>query len=103
MIPLIQATTEETTGTIYEADLDLSVPRVRDLPADANWTPESFSTQMLEIILDVASRRYTPKPLWEGKHRFPIYAGIARHLDVKRRAHLKSKHETRVSRSEELR
>ena len=54
MIPLIQATTEETTGSIYEADLDL-------LPTDENWTSESFSAQMLEIILEVTSRRYTPK------------------------------------------
>ena len=69
MIPLIQATTEETTGAIYEADLDL-------LPADENWTPESFSVQMLEIILAVASRRYTPKLYGKGNTDFQFTRGL---------------------------
>jgi altronate dehydratase len=69
MIPLIQATTEETTGSIYEADLDL-------LPADENWTPEDFSAQMLEVILDVASRRYTPKLYGKGNTDFQFTRGL---------------------------
>ena len=69
MIPLIQATTEETTGSIYEADLDL-------LPADANWTPEGFSTQMLEAVLEVASRRYTPKLYGKGNTDFQFTRGL---------------------------
>ena len=69
MIPLIQATTEETTGSIYEADLDL-------LPADENWTPEGFSAQMLEIILEVASRRYTPKLYGKGNTDFQFTRGL---------------------------
>ena len=69
MIPLIQATTEETTGSVYEADLDL-------LPADENWTPESFSAQMLEIILEVASRRYTPKLYGKGNTDFQFTRGL---------------------------
>ena len=69
MIPLIQATTEGTTGSIYEADLDL-------LPADENWTPERFSVQMLETILEVASRRYTPKLYGKGNIDFQFTRGL---------------------------
>ena len=69
MIPLIQATTEETTGAIYEADLDL-------LPSDENWTPEDFSAQMLESILEVASRRYTPKLYGKGNTDFQFTRGL---------------------------
>jgi altronate dehydratase len=69
MIPLIQATTEETTGSIYEADLDL-------LPADENWISERFSVQMLETILEVASRRYTPKLYGQGNTDFQFTRGL---------------------------
>ncbi len=69
MIPLIQATTEGATGSIYEADLDL-------LPADVDWTPEGFSAQMLEIILEVASRRYTPKLYEKGNTDFQFTRGL---------------------------
>ena len=69
MIPLIQGTTEETTGAIYEADLDL-------LPTNENWTPESFSAQMLESILEVASRRYTPKLYGKGNTDFQFTRGL---------------------------
>ena len=69
MIPLIQATTEETTGSIYEADLDL-------LPADENWMPEDFAAQMLETILEVASRRYTPKLYGKGNTDFQFTRGL---------------------------
>ena len=69
MIPLIQATADETTGSIYEADLDL-------LPADENWTPESFSAQMLESILGVASRRYTPRLYGKGNTDFQFTRGL---------------------------
>lgn len=69
MIPLIQATTEETTGSIYEADLDL-------LPVDEDWTPENFSAQMLETILAVSSRRYTPKLYGKGNTDFQFTRGL---------------------------
>lgn len=69
MIPLIQATTEEAIGAIYEADLDLQ-------PRDENWTPEDFSAQMLEIILKVASRRYTPKLYGKGNTDFQFTRGL---------------------------
>ena len=69
MIPLIQATMDETTREIYEADLDL-------LPTDADWTPEGFSAQMLESILEVASRRYTPKLYGKGNTDFQFTRGL---------------------------
>ncbi len=69
MIPLIQATTDETTGAIYVDDLDL-------LPADPDWTPEGFSAQMLEVILQVASRRYTPRLYGKGNTDFQFTRGL---------------------------
>ena len=69
MIPLIQATTDRTTESIYETDLDL-------LPPDENWTSESFSAQMLGIILAVASRRYTPKLYGKGNTDFQFTRGL---------------------------
>ena len=69
MIPLIQATTDETTQLIYQDDLDLTV-------SDGNWTPENFAIQMLEVILEVASRRYTPKLYGRGNTDFQFTRGL---------------------------
>ena len=69
MIPLIQATTDETTRSFYHDDLDLT-------PADEDWTPEDFSKQMLQIILEVASRRYTPKLYGRGNTDFQFTRGL---------------------------
>ena len=69
MIPLLQATTDETTRLIYQDDLDLTV-------SDENWTPENFAAQMLEIILEVASRRYTPKLYGRGNTHFQFTRGL---------------------------
>ena len=69
MIPLIQATTDATTQSIYQDDLDLT-------SADENWTPEDFTTQMLKIILEVASRRYIPKLYGRGNTDFQFTRGL---------------------------
>ena len=69
MIPLIQATTDETTRLLYQDDLDLA-------PADENRTPENFAIQMLEVILEVASRRYTPKLYGRGNTDFQFTRGL---------------------------
>ena len=69
MIPLIQATTDETTRSFYQDDLDLS-------PADEEWTPDEFSNQILQIILEVASRRYTPKLYGRGNTDFQFTRGL---------------------------
>lgn len=69
MIPLIQASTDETTESFNQDDLDLS-------PADENWTPEEFSFQVLQIILEVASRRYTPKLFDRGNTDFQFTRGL---------------------------
>ena len=69
MIPLIQATTDETTQSVYQDDLDL-------VPTDPNWTPQDFATQMLEVILEVASRRYTPKLYGRGNTDFQFTRGL---------------------------
>ena len=69
MIPLIQATTDETTQSIYREDLDV-------IPAQDHWTPESFSSQMLDAILQVVSRRYTPKLYGKGNTDFQFTRGL---------------------------
>ena len=69
MIPLIQATTDETTRLLYQDDLDLA-------PGDGMWTPEKFAVQMLEVILEVASRRYTPKLYGRGNTDFQFTRGL---------------------------
>ena len=69
MIPLIQATTDETTESFYQDDLDLS-------PTDEDWTPDEFSNQMLQIILEVASRRYTPRLYGRGNTDFQFTRGL---------------------------
>jgi altronate dehydratase len=69
MIPLLQATTDETTQSFYQDDLDLT-------SADENSTPEDFTTQMLKIILEVASRRYIPKLYGRGNTDFQFTRGL---------------------------
>ena len=69
MIPLVQVTTDETTGSIYEEDLDV-------VPSSDDWSPESFSSQMLDVILQVASRQYTPKLYGKGNTDFQFTRGL---------------------------
>ena len=69
MIPLVQVTTDETTGSIYEEDLDVE-------PSSDDWSPESFSSQMLDVILHVASRQYTPKLYGKGNTDFQFTRGL---------------------------
>lgn len=69
MIPLIQATTDETTASIYADDLDT-------ISSGDDWTPESFSSTMLDVILQVASRQYTPKLYGKGNTDFQFTRGL---------------------------
>ena len=69
MIPLVQTTTDETTGAIYAEDLDVT-------PPGDDWTPESFSSRMLDVILQVASRQYTPKLYGKGNTDFQFTRGL---------------------------
>lgn len=69
MIPLIQATTDETTRSFYHDDLDLT-------PTDEDWPPDEFSNQILQIVLEVASRRYTPKLYGRGNTDFQFTRGL---------------------------
>ena len=69
MIPLIQVTADETTRSFYEADLDL-------VPSATDRTLEAFSRQTLELILDVASCRYTPKLYGKGNTDFQFTRGL---------------------------
>ena len=61
MVPLIQVSTDATTQATYGADLDLSTVDVDDL---------------LALIVEVASRRYTPKLHGKGNTDFQLTRGL---------------------------
>ena len=61
MVPLIQVSTEATTQANYGADLDLETADVDDL---------------LTLIVEVASRQYTPKLHGKGNTDFQLTRGL---------------------------
>ncbi|MYB93945.1 altronate dehydratase [Candidatus Poribacteria bacterium] len=61
MVPLIQVSTDATTQANYGADLDLESANVDDL---------------LALIVEVASRRYTPKLHGKGNTDFQLTRGL---------------------------
>ena len=61
MVPLIQVSTDATTQANYGADLDLATADVDDL---------------LALIVEVASRRYTPKLHGKGNTDFQLTRGL---------------------------
>ncbi len=61
MVPLIQVSTDVTTQTNYGADLDLATVDVDEL---------------LALIVEVASRRYTPKLHGKGNTDFQLTRGL---------------------------
>ena len=61
MVPLIQVSTDSTTQAAYGADLDLATVDVDDL---------------LALIVEVASRQYTPKLHGKGNTDFQLTRGL---------------------------
>ena len=61
MVPLIQVSTDATTQAAYGADLDLATADVDDL---------------LALIVEVASRKYTPKLHGKGNTDFQLTRGL---------------------------
>ena len=61
MVPLIQVSTDTTTQAAYGADLDLATADVDDL---------------LALIVEVASRQYTPKLHGKGNTDFQLTRGL---------------------------
>ena len=61
MVPLVQVSTDVTTQSTYGADLDLSTADVDDL---------------LALIVEVASRQYTPKLHGKGNTDFQLTRGL---------------------------
>lgn len=61
MVPLVQVSTDTATQSTYGADLDLSTADVDDL---------------LALIVEVASRRYTPKLHGKGNTDFQLTRGL---------------------------
>ena len=61
MVPLIQVSTDATTQSNYGADLDLATANVDDL---------------LALIVEVASRQYTPKLHGKGNTDFQLTRGL---------------------------
>jgi hypothetical protein len=66
MIPLLQASADPETIRRHGGDLDLA------LRGDAR----SWSDDLLEAVLDVASRRYTPKLYAQGNIGFQLTRGL---------------------------
>jgi hypothetical protein len=66
MIPLVQASAEPHTTAAYGEDLDVA------LDGDASsWTDELLGT-----VLEVASRRYTPRLHGQGNVGFQLTRGL---------------------------
>ena len=61
MVPLIQVSTDSATQTTYGADLDLATADVDEL---------------LALIVEVASRQYTPKLHGKGNTDFQLTRGL---------------------------
>jgi len=61
MVPLLQVSTDTTTQTTYGADLDLTTADVDDL---------------LALVIEVASRQYTPKLHGKGNTDFQLTRGL---------------------------
>lgn len=64
MVPLVQVSTDEETVSKYGEDLDVALEEVGD------------SGAVLDTILDVASRRYTPKLFGRGNVGFQFTRGL---------------------------
>ena len=58
MIPLLQISTDSTTQSIYSSDLD------------------QIKTSLLDLVLEVASRRYSPKLFAKGNTDFQFTRGL---------------------------
>ena len=61
MVPLVQVSTDTTTQATYGADLDSETANVDDL---------------LALIVEVASRQYTPKLHSKGNTDFQLTRGL---------------------------
>ncbi|MEK7686342.1 MAG: UxaA family hydrolase [Verrucomicrobiota bacterium] len=68
MIPLIEVTGNEATWRSFPQDLDLLLNL-------ENRAPEALAEELLELILRVASREYTPKLFTQGNTDFQMTRG----------------------------
>jgi hypothetical protein len=66
MIPLLQVSAERTLQQGYDQDIDLFL----------EGNPLSWSEQILQRIIDVASRHYTPKLFAQGNSDFQFTRGL---------------------------
>jgi altronate dehydratase len=66
MIPLIQATAEAGTASDHADDLDLVL----------EGDPSSWPEELMEAVLDVASRRWTPRLHGQGNTGFQLTRGL---------------------------
>ena len=76
MIPLLQASADPTTVARHGKDLDVAL----------EGDPGGWTAELLDAVVEVASRRSTPAPVRAGERGLPAHAGPARRLDVARRA-----------------
>ncbi|MBI2504695.1 MAG: UxaA family hydrolase [Candidatus Latescibacteria bacterium] len=66
LVPLVQVSGTEPVLRAYRGDLDLAL----------EGEPEGWSQQLLQLLLEVASRRQSPKALAQGNIDFQITRGL---------------------------
>ena len=66
LVPLLQVSAESSVRESYSDDLDL--------PLEGN--PTQWSEIVLRRVLELASRRYTPKALLQGNNDFQLTRGL---------------------------
>ncbi|MFO1351968.1 MAG: UxaA family hydrolase [Gammaproteobacteria bacterium] len=68
LVPLLQVSADPATQRRFQADLDLAL--------DAGATPDITARRLLEQVLEVASRHYTPKLFARGATDFQMTRGL---------------------------
>lgn len=66
LVPLVQVSSAEPVLGAYRGDLDLAL----------EGAPEGWASQLLQLVLEVASRRQCPKALAQGNTDFQITRGL---------------------------
>jgi altronate dehydratase len=66
LVPLLQISTEPSVHQSFSEDLDLAL----------KGNPEQWTKEILQKMLALASRQYTPKALLQGNNDFQLTRGL---------------------------
>ena len=75
MLPLLQVTDDGDVGASYGQDLDC-VLEIGAGPESASMSESAGASQLLQLLLDVASRQYTPRASIQGNTDFQVTRGL---------------------------